>query len=112
MELNCGLVQGVMTMGACPALPIQGIDVILGNDLAGYWTPLLLDYLVTRAKYFLGVFTVCASPYTVLLIKWGVATPCPASGLSLAACNCVCRCQDSRMKQDTKADSECWISQT
>ena len=33
--LNCGLVQGEVAMGVRPALPIDGVDIILGNDLAG-----------------------------------------------------------------------------
>lgn len=33
--LNCGLVHGEVTMGVRPALPIEGVDVILGNGLAG-----------------------------------------------------------------------------
>ena len=35
LELDCGLVQGEVAMGTRPALPIRGVDVILGNDLAG-----------------------------------------------------------------------------
>lgn len=35
LELDCGLVQGEVAMGMCPALPICNVDVILGNDLAG-----------------------------------------------------------------------------
>ncbi len=35
LELNCGLVQGEVAMGVRPALPIRGVDVILGNDLVG-----------------------------------------------------------------------------
>nr|XP_046229617.1 uncharacterized protein LOC124050808 isoform X1 [Scatophagus argus] len=33
--LNCGLVQGEVALGVRPALPIEGVDVILGNGLAG-----------------------------------------------------------------------------
>lgn len=35
MVLNCQLVQGVVAVGVRPALPIEGIHFILGNDLAG-----------------------------------------------------------------------------
>lgn len=33
--LNCGLVQGEVSMGVRPTLPIEGVDIILGNGLAG-----------------------------------------------------------------------------
>lgn len=33
--LKCGLVVGVVHIAVRPALPIDGVDVILGNDLAG-----------------------------------------------------------------------------
>ncbi|XP_049904288.1 uncharacterized protein LOC126392736 [Epinephelus moara] len=33
--LDCGLVQGEVAMGVRPALPVEGVDVILGNGLAG-----------------------------------------------------------------------------
>ncbi len=35
LELHCGLVQGGVTMGVCPALSIKGVDVLLGINLAG-----------------------------------------------------------------------------
>ena len=35
MNLDCELVQGEVPMGVRPALPIEGVDLILGNDLAG-----------------------------------------------------------------------------
>lgn len=35
LELDCDLVQGVVTVGLCPALPIDEVHMILGNDLAG-----------------------------------------------------------------------------
>lgn len=35
LQLDCGLVQGVVEMGVNPVLPIQVVDIILGNDLAG-----------------------------------------------------------------------------
>lgn len=34
-ELNSGLIQGEVAMGVRPALPVEGVDIILGNDLAG-----------------------------------------------------------------------------
>ena len=34
-QQHCGLVQGEVAMGVRPALPLKGVDVILGNDLAG-----------------------------------------------------------------------------
>lgn len=35
MGLDCGLVQGKVSIGVRPVLPVEGIDMILGNDLAG-----------------------------------------------------------------------------
>ena len=35
LELFCGLVQRVVAMGVRPALPIPGMDIILGDDLCG-----------------------------------------------------------------------------
>ena len=35
LMLHCSLVQGEVAMGVRPALPVPGISVILGNDLAG-----------------------------------------------------------------------------
>lgn len=35
MTLDCGLVQGEVPIAVRPALPVEGIDIILGNDLAG-----------------------------------------------------------------------------
>ncbi|XP_055773354.1 uncharacterized protein LOC129851112 [Salvelinus fontinalis] len=35
MMLDCGLVKGEVVVGVRPSLPIEGIDVILGNNLAG-----------------------------------------------------------------------------
>ena len=32
---NCGLVQGEVSVGVRPQLPIEGLHMILGNDLAG-----------------------------------------------------------------------------
>ena len=33
--LRCGLVTGLVVLGARPSLPVQGISLLLGNDLAG-----------------------------------------------------------------------------
>lgn len=33
LQLDCGLVQGEVEMGVCPALLIQGVDIILGNNV-------------------------------------------------------------------------------
>lgn len=35
LSLTCGLVSGEVKVGVCPALPVEGVDLILGNDLAG-----------------------------------------------------------------------------
>ena len=35
LKLDCGLVQREVAMGVRPALPIPGVDIILGNDLCG-----------------------------------------------------------------------------
>ncbi|XP_038154567.1 uncharacterized protein LOC119792145 isoform X1 [Cyprinodon tularosa] len=73
LTLTCGLVQGEVIMGVRPALPLEGVDVILGNDLAGgrVWAdcPLpapivtsspVLGKLDESAQCFPGVFTACA----------------------------------------------------
>ncbi|XP_027894500.1 uncharacterized protein LOC114157600 [Xiphophorus couchianus] len=73
LTLTIGLVQGEVIMGVRPALPLEGVDVILGNDLAGgrVWTdcPLpapivtsspVLGKLDESAQCFPGVFTACA----------------------------------------------------
>lgn len=31
----CGLVTGEVAVGVLPALPVEGVDIILGNDPAG-----------------------------------------------------------------------------
>ncbi len=35
MELVCGLVSGEVAVGVHPALPVEGVDIILEYDLAG-----------------------------------------------------------------------------
>lgn len=49
--LDCGLVKGDVVVGVRPSLPIEGIDVILGNNLAGerVW-PVVFPSLVVSTK--------------------------------------------------------------
>ena len=35
VHLKCGLVTGAVVVGVRPSLPVQGVSLILGNDLAG-----------------------------------------------------------------------------
>uniref|UniRef100_A0A4W5JE97 Gypsy retrotransposon integrase-like protein 1 n=1 Tax=Hucho hucho TaxID=62062 RepID=A0A4W5JE97_9TELE len=51
LRLDCGLVKGEVVVGVRPSLPIEGIDVILGNNLAGehVW-PVVFPSLVVSAK--------------------------------------------------------------
>ena len=35
VKLQSDLVSGVVTVGIRPSLPVKGVDLILGNDLAG-----------------------------------------------------------------------------
>lgn len=71
--LDCGLVQGKVSMGVRPALPIEGVDVILGNGLAGrrVWaegppppvvssSPIVTGNPDENARCFPAVFTACA----------------------------------------------------
>ena len=69
--LDCGFVKGEVTMGVRPALPIQGVHILLGNQLAGsrVWAnpppPVLTTSPVTdlpdsSAQCFPDVFTACA----------------------------------------------------
>ncbi|XP_034567353.1 uncharacterized protein LOC117832370 [Notolabrus celidotus] len=71
--INCGLVQGEVAMGVRPALPIEGVDVILGNGLAGsrVWaevppppivssTPTMSGNPDVNSLCFPEVFTACA----------------------------------------------------
>ncbi len=73
LELDCGLVQGEVAMGVHPALPIRGMDVILGSDLAGSraWAdgppppvvtslPSVTELPDGSAQCFPDVFTACA----------------------------------------------------
>nr|XP_033964028.1 cold shock protein 1-like [Pseudochaenichthys georgianus] len=49
MYIDCGLVKGEVAVGVRPALPIEGIQFILGNGLAGsrVWTDVPPVLLVT-----------------------------------------------------------------
>ena len=49
--LDCGLVKGDVVVGVRPSLPIEGIDVILGNNLAGerVW-PVVFPSLAVATK--------------------------------------------------------------
>ena len=49
--LDCGLVKGEVVVGLRPSLPIEGIELILGNNLAGerVW-PVVFPSLVVSAK--------------------------------------------------------------
>uniref|UniRef100_A0A4W6FVS0 Gypsy retrotransposon integrase-like protein 1 n=1 Tax=Lates calcarifer TaxID=8187 RepID=A0A4W6FVS0_LATCA len=73
LELDCGLVRGEVVMGVRPALPIPGVDIILGNDLAGIrvWadgppppvvtsSPSVAEKPDESAQSFPSVFTACA----------------------------------------------------
>lgn len=72
LQLDSGLVQGEVEIGVCPELPIQGMDVLLVNDLAGnpMWAHDLLPPVITSSpsvqespngglRCFPGVFTAC-----------------------------------------------------
>lgn len=71
--LDCGLVKGAVVVGMRISLPIEGIDVILGNNLAGerVWHVVFPSLLVSTKPSFVGisdesaqsfpeVFSVCA----------------------------------------------------
>ena len=66
--LKSGLVSGVVTVGVVPSLPIDGVDFLLGNDLAGdkvSVTPVLVDAPAEQAETealedeFPGIFPAC-----------------------------------------------------
>ena len=66
--LKSGLVSGVVTVGVVPCLPIDGVDFLLGNDLAGdkvSVTPVLVDAPAEQAETealedeFPGIFPAC-----------------------------------------------------
>ena len=72
MTLSCDLFQGNVVVGVCPALPLDGIEVILGNDICGsrVWAdvpppivvlaPLVSSEPDKNEKEFPDVFTACA----------------------------------------------------
>lgn len=72
LELDCDLVQVVVTIGVCPAVPIDEVHMILGNDLAGgvVWAsvpspvvvsqPVGCEGLDESGLMFPDVFPVCA----------------------------------------------------
>ncbi len=47
MHLRSKLVSGVFSVAVCPALPIRGISMLLGNDLAGGKVEPVLEVLDT-----------------------------------------------------------------
>lgn len=51
LKLTCGLVSGEVEVGVRPALPVEGVDFILGNDLAGnkVWATSTPHFVVTQA---------------------------------------------------------------
>lgn len=55
MELVCGLVTGEVVVGVRPALPVEGDDIILGNDLAGdrVWADVPPPFVVTQVPVLL-----------------------------------------------------------
>lgn len=65
--LSCGLVEGDVHIAVRPALPLEGVDVILGNDLAGdqVWatgSPVKISALKEPddcEQHFPKVFTAC-----------------------------------------------------
>ncbi|XP_061597750.1 alpha-taxilin-like [Cololabis saira] len=50
MSIVCGLVSGEVVVGVRPELPVEGVDVILGNDLAGdkVWAEAIAPNVVTQ----------------------------------------------------------------
>lgn len=67
MNLDCDLVQGEVPIGVRPELRVEGVDIILGNSLAGsrVWTsgsslPVLQAQPYESAVRFPEVFPACA----------------------------------------------------
>lgn len=69
VELKCDLVSGPVTVGVVPRLPMEGVDFLLGNDLAGdkvVVSPVVLDRPVEVPETerledeFPGIFPDCA----------------------------------------------------
>ena len=92
----CGLVQGDVAIGVRPVLPVHGVDIILGNDLAGsrIWASVVPPPLVTlspaglsqpdeSAVRFPEVFPACA--VTWVMSRTRVKLPClPVFPLSVS----------------------------
>ena len=57
LMLDCGLVKGEVVVGVRPSLPIEGIDVILGNNLAGerVWPVVFPSLVVSTKPSFVGI---------------------------------------------------------
>uniref|UniRef100_A0A8L0DMS3 ribonuclease H n=1 Tax=Oncorhynchus mykiss TaxID=8022 RepID=A0A8L0DMS3_ONCMY len=57
LMLDCGLVKGEVVVGVRPSLPIEGIDVILGNNLAGerVWPAVFPSLVVSTKPSFVGI---------------------------------------------------------
>lgn len=55
LKLTCGLVSGEVKIGVHPALPVEGVDVILGNDLAGtnVWADRVPPLVITQVPVLL-----------------------------------------------------------
>lgn len=53
VTLVSDLVQGEFAMGVRPSLPMEGVDIILGNDLAGVrvWKDVLPPLVVTSSPH-------------------------------------------------------------
>lgn len=56
INLQSGLVQGNVTVGVCSSLPVDGVDVLLGNNLTGscVWANTSPPLLVTETPAFSG----------------------------------------------------------
>ena len=67
-HLNCGLAKGVFKVGMRPSLPVRGVTLLLGNDIAGGRVMPVLEVLEhpevlqpnVLAQKFPEVFSVCA----------------------------------------------------
>lgn len=60
--LDCGLVKGEVVVRVRPLLPIEGIDVILGNNLAGerVWPVVFPSLVVSTKPSIVGIPEECA----------------------------------------------------
>ena len=71
LMLDCGLVKGEVVVGVRPSLPIEGIDVILGNNLAGerVWPVVFPSLLVSTKPSIVGIPDECTEfPRGVLCV--------------------------------------------